>query len=423
MQNQNAMKHTNIFIYRELSYIKPFKGNEIPNIIKNYYRQVAMPKINMKLYLVETLNNLNIENGLEIANKILYILKYANSTLSLFKNKNIQMVFILNIISSIINSIIENKYDINILLEDLIRKRFEQILTGKELENNRKFLNEVFEIKENPEELNSLKHKEPQVEEIIKKQLSELKINSQNYENKVILFYESINHFNNFVLVGPPLSGKSNLLATINIISKELNNINKNKYPKFLNIKIYPNNINKNKYPKFLNIKIYPKSKSSKEIFSEHIIGKAFRSYNNYFYDMLYLFNTENVEMINKLNNYYNSLVKYKLPELEEDLTPEKLNEIFKKEEKDNVIDENSSASYQREEEIDKMIEKETKIIIFDGSIDDTWIEYINNLYDKDKFLTLSNGENLNFRDDVKLFFETTNLKNTPPSFLLNQIY
>ena len=166
LQNQNAMKHTNIFIYRELSYIKPFKGNEIPNIIKNYYRQVAMPKINMKLYLVETLNNLNIENGLEIANKILYILKYANSTLSLFKNKNIQMVFILNIISSIINSIIENKYDINILLEDLIRKRFEQILTGKELENNRKFLNEVFEIKENPEELNSLKHKEPQVEEI-----------------------------------------------------------------------------------------------------------------------------------------------------------------------------------------------------------------------------------------------------------------
>ena len=404
LQNQNAMKHTNIFIYRELSYIKPFKGNEIPNIIKNYYRQVAMPKINMKLYLVETLNNLNIENGLEIANKILYILKYANSTLSLFKNKNIQMVFILNIISSIINSIIENKYDINILLEDLIRKRFEQILTGKELENNRKFLNEVFEIKENPEEVNSLKHKEPQVGEIIKKQLSELKINSQNYENKVILFYESINHFNNFILVGPPLSGKSNLLATINIISKELNNINKNKYPKFLNIKIYP------------------KSKSSKEIFSEHIIGKAFRSYNNYFYDMLYLFNEENVEMINKLNNYYNSLVKYKLPELEEDLTPEKLNEIFKKEEKDNVIDENSSASYQREEEIDKMIEKETKIIIFDGSIDDTWIEYINNLYDKDKFLTLSNGDKLNFRDDVKLFFETTNLKNTPPSFLLNQM-
>ena len=50
------------------------------------------------------------------------------------------MAFILNIISSIINSLIENKDDINILLEDLIRKRFEQILTGKELENNRKFL-------------------------------------------------------------------------------------------------------------------------------------------------------------------------------------------------------------------------------------------------------------------------------------------
>ena len=407
LQNQNAIKHMNIFIYRELSYIKPFNGNEIPNILKNYFRQVAIPKINIKIYLQETLNNLNIENGQEIANKILYILRYESNTLSIFKNKNIQMVFILDIISSIINSIIENKVyaDINILLEELIRKRFEQILSGNELENNRKFLNEVFEIKEYQDETNIFKHEDQQIEEIIKKELSELKINSQNYQNKISLFYESINHFNNFVLVGPPLSGKSNLLGTINIISKELNNINKSKYPKFLTIKIYP------------------KSKSSNEIFSDHIIGKAYRSYNNYFYDMLYLFNEENEEMINKLNDYYNSLLKYKLPEFEEELTPEKINEIFKKvEEKDNVLEENSSVSYHREEENEKKIEKELKIIIFDGSIDDTWIEYINNIYDKDKFLTLSNGDKLNFRDDIKLFFETTNLKNTPPSFLANQM-
>ena len=40
-------------------------------------------------------------------------------------------------------------------------------------------------------------------------------------------------------------------------------------------------------------IRIYPKSKSPNEIFSENIISKAYKSYNNYFYNMLCLFNEE----------------------------------------------------------------------------------------------------------------------------------
>ena len=111
------------------------------------------------------------------------------------------------------------------------------------------------------------------------------------------------------------------------------------------------------------------------------------------------------------LNDYYNSLLIYKMPEVEEDLTIEKLNEIIKRtEEKENANDENSSVSYHREEEDnDKKGEKKKKIIIFDGSIDDTWTEYINNIYDKENYITLSNGYKLNFRDEIKLFFETTN--------------
>ena len=408
LQNQNAMKNTSIFIYRDLSYYKPFKLCEIPKVIKNYYRQVALPKMNIKLYLEETFLNLNIDNGQETANKILYIIKYASSTLSVFKNFNIQMIFLSKIISNLVNKIVENNdedLNINLFLKNLIRKRFEQLLSGDELENNRKFLNEVFEIKEYAEDVKPFKQEDEQVEETIKKKLSELKINSPNYENKINLFYTSINHFNNFVLVGPPLAGKSNMLSIINIVSKELNEINKNKYPKFKNLRIYP------------------KSKTPSELFSDNMIYKAYKSYNNYFYDMLCLFSEENEEMMTKLNNYYNSLLEYKLPEIEENLTPEKLNEIFKKgEEKDNNADENSSISYHREEENDKKEEKETKIIIFDGAIDDTWIEYVNNISDKDNFLTLGNGYKLNFRDDTKLFFETANLKNTPPSFMTNQM-
>ena len=405
-KTQNSFKHTNIIIYRDLSFNVPFNIDEIPKIIKSYYRQIAIPKINLRLYFQETLINLNIENAEEIANKILYIINYANNTLNVFNNKSIMIIFISNIISAIINKIIKNgseELNLNIFLKDLIKKKFEQFLSGEEQENNRKFLNEVFEIKEYSEEIKPFKHEDPQVEEIIKKELSDLKINSPIYENKISLFYDSVNHFNNFILLGPPLSGKSNLVGLINLTFKQLNNLNKNKYPKFLNIRIFP------------------KSRTPNEIFSDNIVSKSYRIDNNYFYDMLYLFNEENEEIITKLDEYYDSLLKFKLPEIDEDLTPQKINEMFTKTE-DNMVDENSSISYHREEDNEKKGEKKTRIIIFDGSIDDTWIQYINNLYDKDNYLTLSNGYKLNFRDNIKLFFETTNLKNTPPSFLSNQM-
>ena len=408
-KTQNAFKHTNVFIYRDLSFSKPFDINEIPKIIKSYYRQVGIPKINMVMYLKETLNNLNIENASELTNKILYIIKNASLTLSAFKNKSIQYIFVINIISSIVNHIVQNaqeNLDINMFIKDLIKSKFDRFLSEEEKENNRKFLNEVFEIKEYAEEVKPFKLEDSTVEEVIKKQLSELKINSPNYEKKLSIFYDSINYYNNFILVGPPMSGKSNLVGLINIVSKQLNIINKNKYPKFYNIRIYP------------------KSRTPYEMFSENIVSKAYKDENNLFYDMLYLFNEENEELITRLNDYYNSLLIYKMPEVEEDLTIEKLNEIIKRtEEKENANDENSSVSYHREEEDnDKKGEKKKKIIIFDGSIDDTWTEYINNIYDKENYITLSNGYKLNFRDEIKLFFETTNLKNAPPSFLTNQM-
>ena len=36
--------------------------------------------------------------------------------------------------------------------------------------------------------------------------------------------------------------------------------------------------------------------------------------------------------------------------------------------------------------------------------------------------MALPNGDKINFRNNFKLFFETMNLKNTPPSFLTKQI-
>jgi hypothetical protein len=56
------------------------------------------------------------------------------------------------------------------------------------------------------------------------------------------------------------------------------------------------------------------------------------------------------------------------------------------------------------------------------GKIDDSWIEYINNLYDKYNFLSLANRDVLNWNEWYKFVFETANLRYAHPSFLIKQI-
>ena len=403
----------NIFLYRDISDYKPFNPDSISKIIKSYYRQIGMPYFDVKNYLFETLNNFSIEKSQEITNKIAYSINYALNRISIMKKSNIQLAFITKIIAAINKKLINNdSTELNLFTRNLLKEIFDDLLNQneKEKEDFRKFLNEVFEMKEYVEEVKPEEQTDPLVSEMIKKQLLLLKINSENYENQINSFYNAVNKFNNFVLVGPPLSGKSNLVALLNLISKQLNAINKTKYSKFINVRIFP------------------KSKTPDELFSENKVEKAYRTDNNFFYNMISLFDEENEELLMKLNDHYNDLLTYKLPEVEEELTPEKLNKKFQKErEEDRYYDEDNdggSYAYQKEEESDneKKAEKKIKMLIFDGSMDDTWLEYINNIYDNDNFLTLANGYKLNFREDYKMIFETTNLRNTPPSFLTHQI-
>ena len=138
---------------------------------------------------------------------------------------------------------------------------------------------------------------------------------------------------------------------------------------------------------------------------------------------MISMFDEDYKEILDKLNDHYSEFIGYKVLEEDAELTPEILDKKFKTLEEE----------YQKEEEQqgnniflkDKGINDEEKIyksLILDGQIDDTWIEHINNFYDKENFLALPNGDKINFRNNFKLFFETMNLKNTPPSFLTKQI-
>jgi hypothetical protein len=139
----------NIFFYRELSYYAPFKSECIPKIIKNYYRQIALPNFNYDYYLNQVLSNFGFENHDEITNKILYILNYVSCKMKVMKNQNLLMLFILKITDDINEKITDlDKKQYRLYLRNLIKELFLHLLDDEEKEDFRKFINEVFQMKD-----------------------------------------------------------------------------------------------------------------------------------------------------------------------------------------------------------------------------------------------------------------------------------
>ena len=52
-------------------------------------------------------------------------------------------------------------------------------------------------------------------------------------------------------------------------------------------------NSNKTKYGKIFNVKIYSKSNNSDELFSDNKVERAYRPNNNFFYNILCLFDSD----------------------------------------------------------------------------------------------------------------------------------
>ena len=399
---QANVSQFSIFFFRELPYVSPFDDNSIPKVLKNYYRHIAMPKFDYYYFLNQSLINLSIDRNDERTNKIFYIFNYLQCKIATFKNTNLRMYFISKIIDNLNNYIPDydkKTMNIDLYLRNLLMSLFENIMDKNEKEEYRKFLNEVFLMKDYVEEEKNVCD-DPVINDVISKVLSSMKIVNQNFEKLMKLLYTSLLNFNSFILVGPPLSGKSFLIGLAINISKQLFEIDKSKYGK-----IY-------------NVKIYSKSKNSDELFSENKVERAYRPNNNYFYNMLSLFDSDSEDMLIKLNEHYTKLLGFQEPEVEEDLTPEKLKTVYDKDE--DMDEENAGILNQKQKE--EPVAKNLKMIILDGQIDDSWIEYINNLFDKDNFLSLANGDVINCNEGYKFLFETSNLKYAHPSFLTKQI-
>ena len=151
------------------------------------------------------------------------------------------------------------------------------LLTEEEKEDFRKFLNEVFEMKDYKEDLppihNSNNEEEEEkneteeekiINDVIKKQFKRFRISNTYFEQQIKYLYEAINNFDSFVITGPPYSGKTILLSLLHEVSSNLCNIDKAKFYKILNLRIFP------------------KSKSVYRFFAENKLERAYRFNNNY---------------------------------------------------------------------------------------------------------------------------------------------
>ena len=402
------VKQMNIFLYRNLSYQNKFNPDEIPKNIKNYFRQIGVPCLDAKIYLLNALNNFAIDNAEEVANKIMYTISYANKKIEGTQRFNLPFILINKIIIELLSKINDikpkNKYEI---IRHMIKDLYQSLMNGNEYEEFRKFLNEVYEMKDYEGDLNpEYNIPDENISKAIKDELATFKFNNQNFEQRVYQIFSSLNHFDSFTFVGPPISGKTQLFLILSEITKKLHEIDASKYAKMLAVKIYP------------------KAKTSEELFAGNKVLKAYKFNNNFFYNMIQLFQPDNKEILEKLNSFYYDSMSNIIKENENyilDFNQENKKEEEKVDEQDDISLEGENMIFTSNRNDNVIHENIMKAIIFDGQIDNGWIEYINNIYNDYKFLTTPIGDCLNLNDNFKMFFEVMNLKNVSPSFLTRQ--
>ena len=403
------VKQTNIFLYRNLSFERKFNVEDIPKNIKNYFRQIGVPCLDYRYYLLNALKSFDLEKPEQLCNKIIYSISWANKKSEGIRKMNLPLTFInkfiMKLLPQINNINSKNKYEI---IRNLIKEIYQSIMNSYEFEEFRKFLNEIFEMKDYEGDINHIYEiTDENISKSIKDELATFKFNNQNFEQRVYQIFSALSKFDNFVFCGPPISGKSQLFLILSEITKKLNEIDQEKYAKMLAVKIYP------------------KAKTSEELFAGNKVLKAYKFNNNFFYNMFQLFHPDNKEILEKLNKYYyDTMIKTvkEIDNLELPFNDNNNENDNKYEDNDDVSlggDDNMIFTSNRNEA--KKRENIMKAIIFDGQIDDDWIEYINNIYTDCKFLTSPNGDSLDLNDNYKMFFEVMNLKNSSPSFLTRQ--
>ena len=286
------------------------------------------------------------------------------------------------------------------LLKEDINQLFKVTLTPEEENDFFKILNTIFDMKDYEPEKQEEEKQDETLNSVIEKELQNYKFGNKLFEDKIKLIFKSLPNKNKFILFGPPLCGKSELMRIITKISQQLNDAAPEAYKKIFTMKIYP------------------KSKDPKEVFSYNNLKHKYQFNNNFFFNMLSTFKFENREVLEKYNMNYLNDKKQSLWEMIQ------LQKLQKQNQKSQTAEGEEDELENKEDLrlVNQLVERENlnKCIVFDGSIDNKWIEYLNNVYTDCDHITHPFNSTTSMKD-WKIFYETTSIKHASPSFITKQ--
>ena len=266
-------KRFNMFMCYDIDNIQIYnKRFYIPERIKYNFRCIGMNYINEKEYLQISIKAYGIQQSEEITNKIIFILDVLMGRVKYLNKKNLKRIIYQFFIEEILQKLIIKRNEIdsnkiyNIIKECLkeifipfihseedILKDFDCLLSIILFNNNE--LEKINELKNNKDNRNPSsfpivpKNNKNEYLEIKNEKLfnnfgneilANFSFDNDEYKKKIKSFYSSLKYYQSFTLIGPTLSGKSNLLASMRDISLKLNEVN-NYFPIFNYIKFFPN--------------------------------------------------------------------------------------------------------------------------------------------------------------------------------------
>ena len=268
-------KRFNMFLCYDIDNIQLYNEEfYIPQNIKHNFRCIGLNNISEREYLKIALKAYGIKKSEEITYKILFVFDFLMGKSKYLNKKNLKRIlyqfFIENILKKLITKIkdiissniynvikeilkeilipfviseIEAKKDLEIILnivlfdyKEIERKNELKAIKSNEIPNN----NTVVEEKMSKNEINERKN-EKLFNNFCDEVLSTFSFDNENYKEKIKMFYNSLNYYQSFTLIGPALSGKSNLFVSMRDISLKLNEISNHSFPVFNYIKFFPN--------------------------------------------------------------------------------------------------------------------------------------------------------------------------------------
>ena len=105
----------------------------------------------------------------------------------------------------------------------MIKDLYLSLMKADEYEEFRKFLNEVFEMKDYEGDINQVYEIEDEnISKAIKDQLTTFKFNNQNFEQRVYQIFSALSKFDSFTFCGAAITGKTQLFLILSEITKKL---------------------------------------------------------------------------------------------------------------------------------------------------------------------------------------------------------